>query len=72
MCELLTIGDIARKLEVARARLDYAVMKMGIRERGRVGILRLFSPDQIPVIEAALATVRPRQSRTATAQGGEV
>ena len=60
MTNLLTIGEIARRLGVARTRLDYAIDKAGIRERGRAGILRLFSPDQIPVIEAALATVRIR------------
>ena len=62
MKDLLTIGDVARKLGVARSRLDYAVDKAGIRERGRAGILRLFSRDQIPVMEAALTSVRPHRS----------
>lgn len=63
MFELLTVGDIARRIGVPRARIDYALDKGGIRERGRAGILRLFSLDQIPVIEAALGTVRARKKR---------
>ncbi len=63
MTELLTVGDIARRIGVPRARVDYALDKAGIRERARAGILRLFSPDQLPVIEAALATVRSRRRK---------
>ena len=71
MCELMTIGDIGRKLGVARTRLEYAIEKAGIRERGRAGILRLFSPDQVPVIEAALATVRTRKVRDMDEEGND-
>ena len=53
MSALLTVGDVARQLGLPRARLDYAIDKAGIRERGRAGILRLFSEDQVPVIAAA-------------------
>lgn len=55
---MLTIGDIAKLLGVPRSRLDYAVAKIGIQERGRAGIIRLFSDDQIPVMRAALESVR--------------
>ena len=58
-----TIGQIARQLGVARSRLDYAVSKIGLQERGRAGIIRLFSQDQIPVMRAALETVRPHRTR---------
>ena len=59
-----TIGQIARQLGVARSRLDYAVSKVGLQERGRAGIIRLFSPDQIPSMRAALETIRPHRTRT--------
>ncbi len=59
MTEFMTIGNIASQLGIARSRLDYAVSKVGIKERGRAGIIRLFSPDQIPSMRAALETVRP-------------
>ncbi len=64
MIDLLTVGDIARRIGVPRAQIDYALDKGGIRERGRAGILRLFSVDQLPVIQAALATVRSRRRKT--------
>ncbi len=63
MAELLTIGDVARQIGIPRSRLDYAVMKVGIRERGRAGILRLFSHDQIPAMRAALEAVRPHNRK---------
>ena len=63
----VTIGDVARMLGVARTRLDYAVQKVGIQERGRAGIIRLFSPDQIPAMKAALESVRPQRQRVEVA-----
>lgn len=68
---LMTVGAIAREIGVPRARVDYALEKGGIRERGRAGILRLFAPDQIPVIKAALATVRTRSRRQELLPAGE-
>ena len=64
MENLVTLGEIARRMGVRRSRVDYAVEKAGIQERGRAGILRLFSASQIPVIEAALSTVRTRRPAT--------
>lgn len=58
----LTLGDVARQLGVPRNRVTYAIEKAGIRERGRVGILRVFGEDQVPVIDAALKAVRTRRS----------
>lgn len=66
MTDLLTVGDVAKKLGLPRSRIDYAIEKAGIRERHRAGILRLFSADQLPVIEAALATVRSRGEKIET------
>ena len=69
MAELLTIGAVARQIGVARSKLDYAVQKVGIRERGRAGILRLFSHDQIPSMRAALETVRTHHQKEAGTGG---
>ena len=71
MSELLTVGDIVQQIGVPRSRLDYAIDKAGIRERGRAGILRLFSSDQISVMEAALKAVRSRRRKTSEAEGVE-
>ncbi len=59
MSELLTIGAVAREINQPRPRVAYAVDKVGIRERARAGILRLFGRDQIPSIEAAVNSIRP-------------
>ena len=63
MYELLTVGDLSRRIGVPRARINYAIDKAGIQERGRAGILRLFTTDQLPVIQAALKTVRSRRQQ---------
>lgn len=63
MTEFLTVGDVARRIGVPRSRIDYAVTKAGIVERTRAGILRLYSADQLPIIQAALDNIRPRESR---------
>lgn len=57
----LTVGDVARRLGEPRNRVEYAIGKAGIQERGRAGILRLFSIDQIPAIEAAVGAIRVRR-----------
>lgn len=58
MTDLLTVGDVARELGEPRPRVQYAIEKIGIHERSRAGILRLFSRDQLPSIRAALETIR--------------
>ena len=64
MTNTLTTGQLAERLGVPRSRVEYAIQKAGIRERGRAGILRLFSLDQVPVIEAAIGTIRRRRARS--------
>lgn len=66
MSDMLTVGEIARAVGEPRARVDYAIEKAGIRERRRAGILRLFGRDQVPVIEAALRTVRTIRNEVQT------
>jgi len=61
MTQMVTTGQIARENGVPRARVVYAIEKIGIREHARAGIIRLFSPDQIPAIQAALKTIRIRR-----------
>ena len=68
---MFTVGDIARRLQVSRARVAYAVEKLGVHERTRAGILRLFSEDQLPVIEAAIKTVRDRRRSSSEANHGD-
>ena len=60
MAQMLTTGEIAKKTGASRAQVDYAIEKAGISERARAGIIRLFSNDQLPAIEAAIASIRVR------------
>lgn len=71
MMTLLTVGDVARHFAVTRAKIDYALERGGIRERSRAGILRLFGEDQLPIIEAALKTVRSRSSSSGHTNASE-
>jgi len=54
---LLTIGDIRRDArfgEYSKRQLEYAIETLNIRPYGRVGIIRVFHPEQLPAIEKAL------------------
>ena len=70
MTEMRSLGSIAESLNVAKSRLSYAVQKIGLQERGRAGQVRLYSPDQVPAMLAALGTLRG-YTRTATTDGVE-
>lgn len=71
MAVLLTSGQVAVRLGVTRARLDFALRKSEIHEDMRAGILRLYSPTQLPEIEAALNAVRSRKG-VQLRRGGDV
>lgn len=52
--ELLTVGDIARRLNTSVHRVSYAIETYRIAPVMRAGIIRLFSLEQLPAIESAL------------------
>ena len=60
MAKLLTVGDVARALEEPQPRVNYALAKACIQPVGRVGILRMFSVDQLPEIREAIDSIRVR------------
>lgn len=59
MAGILTAKDVARILGITRARVYYALDKAGIQPLARAGGVALYSPDQVPLIQAALKNVRP-------------
>jgi hypothetical protein len=59
----LTIGQIARQVKRPIHAVDYAIRAYGIQERRRVGILRLWSPDDVPAIESALRRIAERRGQ---------
>jgi hypothetical protein len=61
--QLLTIGQIADQLVEPPARVAYIVSKYRLKPVSRVGIIRLFSDEQVKVIQLGLYGIQIRQSR---------
>jgi DNA-binding transcriptional MerR regulator len=57
----LTIKDIARRCEVSVSRARYAIDTNGIEPRARVGIIRLWTEDDLPRIKSALRRIAERR-----------
>ncbi len=53
----LTLGQLARRMRVSIHRIKYAVDQHRVEPAMRVGITRVWRPDQIPAIESALRRV---------------
>lgn len=73
--EPLTIGDLLREATLAgysRRQLEYALERGGIRPVGRVGIIRIYSADQLPQIVQAVRRTTRRGSRRPEAEGAAV
>jgi hypothetical protein len=52
--QLVTVGDIARRLGVPTHRVQYVILARGIKPAGRAGVLRLFDAEAVERIAAAL------------------
>ena len=55
--DLKTARQIAKLSAVPLHRVDYAIQRLGLTEAARVGIVRLYEPDQIDVIRQTLADI---------------
>ncbi len=58
---LLTLGQIAARLNVSTHRVKYAIDQYHIEPTTRVGILRAWTEDRIPLIESALRRIAARR-----------
>jgi len=58
--ELQTIGQIADRLQEPPARVAYIVSKYRLKAIRRVGIIRLFSEEQIDAIKSGLYGIQIR------------
>ncbi len=58
--ELLTIGQIADRLEEPPARVAYIISKHRLKPISRVGIIRLFSETQLTVIRESISNIQIR------------
>lgn len=61
--DLMTIGQIAERLHEPPARVAYVVSKYRLKAVWRVGIIRLFSEEQVKTIEEGLYTIQIRRSK---------
>ena len=60
--ELLTIGQIADQLEEPPARVAYIISKHRLKPVERVGIIRLFSGQQVEAIKRGLYNIQIRRN----------
>jgi len=58
---VLTVGDIAKELNVDRDAVTYAVRKANIEPVGRAGIVRLFSGNAVQTVQEFLKSKRQPQ-----------
>jgi len=61
--DLLTIGQIAERLQEPPARVAYVVSKYRLKAVQRVGIIRLFTPEQVKAIKQGLYGIQIRRTR---------
>ena len=59
--EVLTIGQIADLLQEPPARVAYMVSKYRLKPVQRVGIIRLFSQEQVQAIKQGLYNIQIRK-----------
>ena len=69
--QLHTVGDIAKRLEIARHVVDYAVGRYNIEETQRAGILRLFDEDAVERIRRAVRRTHGCQEAAAALSADE-
>ncbi|MCP4612709.1 MAG: hypothetical protein GY845_28770 [Planctomycetes bacterium] len=61
--QLLTIGQIADILEEPPARIAYIISKYRLKPVSRVGIIRLFSTEQVKTMKQGLYGIQIRRSK---------
>jgi DNA-binding transcriptional MerR regulator len=61
--QLMTIGELAERLDVSTHRIKYAIDQYRIKPTRRVGIIRVWSENAIPQIENALDCISRKRSR---------
>lgn len=59
--DLKTARQIAQITGTPFYRVDYAIQRLGIAEAARVGIVRLYEPEQVAAIQRTLAEISSRR-----------
>ena len=63
MPQQFTIGDLARRYGLNKHQINYALGSGGIEAAHRVGIFRMFTDEQLPLIEAELARIAKKHGK---------
>lgn len=63
MSELLTVGQIAARLDEPVERVRYFIAHKRIKPVRRAGIVRLFDPDVVPIIKEACFNMQIRRGQ---------
>ncbi len=64
---LLTVGEIAKRLDVSLHRVEYILRSRRIQPAGRAGNARVFSEEDLTAIKVALADAPTRHLADDTA-----
>ena len=57
LCNVPTVGEIARRLGVPVHRVEYVILTRGIEAQGRAGNARIFSAGDVKRIDAELRRI---------------
>lgn len=65
----MTLGQLVAEirndgLNVTESQVKYAIKTSSIQPAGRVGIIRIWSPDILPTLRAALKRIAERRSNS--------
>jgi len=67
--DLMTVGDIAKKLDIDRDAVSYAIRKTNTQPVGRAGIVRLFSGSTLATVRDFISSKRRSGREAATCSG---
>ena len=60
--DLLTLGQLAERVGATTHQTKYAVDQYRIEPAGRVGILRVWTEEAIPLVKGALTRIRSNRA----------
>ena len=67
--DILTVGDIASKLNVDRDAVSYAIRKTNTQPVGRAGIVRLFSATAVATVRDFISSKRQKHTEVVKCVG---
>ena len=59
----LTLGQLSERVGRSTHRTKYALDQYGIKPAGRIGILRVWTEDSIPLVKSALRRIQSNRGQ---------